>query len=135
MALSFTQSNEAVNAAANAVTALANSGKLRIYSGTQPANADAGIGGATLLAELVMNATAFAGAAAGVATANAITQDASADATGTAAWFRVWKSDGTSPLWDGSVGTSGCDLNLNTVSIVATATVSVSSMTFTLPKA
>lgn len=32
---------------------------------------------------------------------------------------------------DGSVGTSGCDLNLNTTSIVAGATVSCTSFTIT----
>jgi hypothetical protein len=135
MANNFKQSNAAVNAAADAVCALANSGKLRIYSGTQAADADTAIGSQTLLAELTMNATAFGASSAGVATANSITQDSSADNTGTATWFRVLKSDGTTKLWDGSVGTSGADLNLNSVAITAGAAVQVSSFTFTLPKA
>lgn len=133
MALEPKLSNEGANAAADAVTALANSGKLRIYSGTKPANADASITG-TLLAELTLNATAFGAASAGVATANAITADSSADASGTATHFRVWKSNGTSPLWDGTVGTSGADLNLNSVAISAGAQVSVSSFTYTQSK-
>jgi len=128
------RSNEAANTACDAMAALANSGKLRIYDGSQPANADAAIGGANLLAELTMNATAFAGAVAGVATANAITGDSSADATGTAAWFRVWKSNGTSPLWDGTVGTSGADLNLNSVALSAGAAVTVTDFTVTESK-
>lgn len=134
MANNFKQSNTAVNAAADAVCALANSGKLRIYNGTQATDADTAIGSQTLLAELTMNATAFGSASAGVATANSITQDSSADNAGTATWFRVLKSDGTTKLWDGSVGTSGCDLNLNSVAISAGAAVQVSSFTFTLPK-
>jgi len=119
------------------ITSAAASGKLRIYSGSQPADADASIGAATLLAELTMNATAFGSATstastASVLTANAITSDASADATGTAAWFRLWQSNGTTPILDGTVGTSGCDCNLVSVSIVATQPVACTSMTLTL---
>ena len=39
--------------------------------------------------------------------------------------------DGVTGVMDGSVGTTGCDLNLNTTSIVIGATVSVTSMTIT----
>jgi hypothetical protein len=80
---------------------------------------------------LTCNAT-FAPAASGaVLTLNAITQDASADATGTATWFRLVKSDGTTHVLDGDVGTSGSDLNLNSTSITSGATVSVTSFTIT----
>jgi len=126
--------NAAASAAADAVTALANSGKLRIYSGTKPTNADTALSGNTLLAELTFGATAFGAASNGVATANSITSDSSADATGTASFFRVFKSDGTTAVWDGTVGTSGCDLNLNSTSISSGATVSVSSLTYTQSK-
>src|SRR4051812_32376973 len=118
MAHSPSLANVAANAAADAVTALLATGYLRIYSGTQPTNADTAIGAQVLLAELRFGATAFAASVAGVATANAITSDAAADATGTAAWFRALKSDGTTVVFDGSVGTSGADLNFATVSFV-----------------
>ena len=134
MASNFKRADAAVNEEATRVGALANSGKLRIYSGTQPANADASIGAAVLLAELTMNATAFGSPTAGLISANAITQDSSADADGTAAWFRLWKSDGTTPLWDGTVGTSGCDLNLNSVAIQAGGVVAVSAFTYQATK-
>jgi hypothetical protein len=127
-------SNAGANAAADAVCALANTGYLRIYDGTQPTNADTALGAQVLLAELRFGATAFAGAVAGMATANAITADSSANATGTASWFRVLKSDGTTVLWDGSVGTSGADLNLNSTAIQTGAAVSVSSFTYTQQK-
>jgi len=51
------------NAELDALAALANSGKLRIYDGSQPATPETAAG-ATLLAELTMNATAFGAAAA-----------------------------------------------------------------------
>jgi hypothetical protein len=117
------------NAQLDAITTFAgNSGKLRIYSGTRPAT---GGTATTLLAELTCNATFAPAASGGVLTLNAITQDASADATGTATWFRLVKSDGTTHVLDGDVGTSGSDLNLNSTSITSGATVSVTSFTIT----
>jgi hypothetical protein len=117
------------NARLDAITTFTGaSGKLRIYSGTRPAT-----GGAitTLLAELTLNATFAPAASGGVLTLNAITDDSAADATGTATWFRIFKSDGTTIVMDGSVGTSGADLNLATTSLVAGAIVSVTSFTIT----
>ena len=119
------------NAALDAISALANTGYLRIYTGSKPATPETAASG-TLLAELRLNATAFAAASGGIITANAITSDSSADNTGTAGWFRIWKSDGTTAVWDGTVGTSGADLNLNSVAISAGAAVGVSSLTITL---
>lgn len=133
MALVPRLTNVAANAAADAVTVLLNSGKLRIYDGTQPATADTAIVAQVLLAELTFNSTAFGAAAAGVAAANAITSDTTADATGTATWFRALKSDNT-PIFDGSVGTSGANLNLNSVAISAGAAVSVTSFSYTQAK-
>jgi len=126
-------SDVAANAAADAVVDLLNTGKLQIYDGAQPATADTAVDAQTLLAELTFGNPAFGNASAGVATANAITADSSANATGTAAWFRVLQSDDTK-MFDGSVGTSGCDLNLNSVEIQSGAEVSVSSFTYTQPK-
>lgn len=105
---------------------------LRIYDGSRPAT---GGTATTKLAELTCNATFAPSASGGVLTLNAITQDSSADATGTATWFRIVKSDGTTFVLDGSVGTSGADLNLTTTSIVAGAQVSISSFTITSPHA
>lgn len=126
--------NAAATLAADAVCPQLNTGYLRIYSGTQPATADTALSGNTLLAELRFGATAFNPAANGVATAQAITQDASADATGTASWFRASKADGTTTVFDGSVGTATSDLILNSVAISLGATVSVTSFTYTQSK-
>ena len=134
MALNPKLSNEAANAEANGAAALLNNGYLRIYNGSQPATADTALSGQTLLAELRFNATAFGAASAGVATANAFTADSSANNSGTASWFRALKSDGTSPIFDGTVGTSGSNLNLSSVSIVAGGAVQVTGFTFTASK-
>ena len=133
MALQF--STTLRNAMLDAITsAVGASGKLRIYSGTKPADVASAITG-TLLAELTCNATFAAAASNGVLTLNAITSDSSADATGTATYFRIYKSDGTTAVLQGDVGTSGSDFNLNTTSLVSGATVACSSFTITAPGA
>jgi hypothetical protein len=131
MALNPWLSDAAAKAAADAVCALCNGGTIKVYSGTQPANANAAPTG-TLLVTLTFSATAFApaGATGGQATANPI-GSANAVAAGTATWFRAVKSDGTTTVYDGSVGTSGCDLNLSSVALTVGGNVSVSSFTYT----
>lgn len=121
------------NEALDAIRDNANSGKLRVYSGTRPTDADTALSGNTLLAELVLNATAFGAASGGVITANAITADSSADNTGTASFVRIVESDGTTAWADLSVGTSGTEAIINTTSIVSGAQVSCSSLTVTFP--
>jgi hypothetical protein len=44
------------------------------------------------------------------------------------------KSDGSTVLFDGAVGTSGSDMNIYTTSIVAGAIVGVSSFGYTVNK-
>lgn len=127
-------SNNVVNPQADALSVLANNGYIRIYDGTQPATADTAITTQVLLAELRFNATAAPSATNGVLAFNAITQDSSADNTGTASWFRALKSDGSTALFDGAVGTSGSDMNIATTSIVAGAIVGVSSFSYTVSK-
>ena len=130
--------NNAATAEADAIAGLLDNGYLRIYDSTggtgQPATVDTGIGSQVLLAELRFANPSDAGASNGVITFSAITQDSSANATGTATWFRAFKSDGTTAVWDGSVSTASATLNLNTTSIVSGAAVSVTSLTFTINK-
>lgn len=106
------------------------SAKLRIYAGTRPANVGTAISTQTLLAELPCNATAFGAVASGQLTANAITS-ANGSASGTASFFRLFKSDGTTACIDGDVATSGADLNLNNTSIASGQSVGVSSFVIT----
>lgn len=116
-------SNTLSNARADLITTQrdlgAGAGSIRIYDGAQPAK---GGSPTTLLAEPVFADPSAPSAVAGVLTANAITTDASADATGTATWFREVDSDGTF-IADYPIA----DLNLNTTSIVAGQPVAVTS--------
>jgi hypothetical protein len=121
------------NAAVDAITAtIGASGKLRIYDGTQPTDADTAIGAQNLLADLALSADAFGDASSGTATANAITSDSSADGTGTATWGSFLTSGNVRKV-DFSVGTSSANLVLNSVAIQTGATVAVSAFTFTIP--
>jgi hypothetical protein len=123
------------SAEANAlVGAFTNGALLNIYSGTQPATPETAVTTQVLLATATLASPAFGAASNGVITANAIS-DVTVAATGTAAWFRLLKSDNVTVIMDGSVGTSGCDLNLNATALAAGATLSTTSFTFTVPSA
>lgn len=101
---------------------------IRLYSGTRPAT-----GGTetTILAECVCSATMAAAASGAVLTFNAVSNDTSANNTGTATWGRLVKSDGTTFVLDFSVSTTGSDMNMTTTSITAGQPVAISSVTIT----
>lgn len=126
-------STTARNAACNSVVDLLDNGYVRIYTGSAPANPQTAASG-TLLAELRFNATAFGAASTGAATANAFTADSSANADGTAGYVRLLQSDGSTVIADCSVGTSGADINLNSLSISTGVEVQITSMTYTQPE-
>jgi hypothetical protein len=133
--MTFTLTDANKNAMLNAlVSQLGSSPLLRIYDATGgiPANANAALGSQVLLGTLTFSATPFPAASAGTLTANPITQDSAADATGTAAFFRILNNAGTVTYAQGTVGTSGADLNLNTTSIVAGGPISVTSLTISI---
>ena len=129
MPLNTQLANATVNGQGDDLSARLNSGFLRIYDGTQPATADTAITTQVLLAELTFSATAAPATSNGLITFNAIGSDTSADATGTASWFRCFASNGTTVVMDGSVGTATSNLVLNSTSIVSGGTVSVSAFT------
>jgi hypothetical protein len=106
--------------------------KLKIYAGSVPANADASIGGATLLGTLTLANTPFSAASSGVKTAGAIASDTDADATGTASFFRLTKSDDT-VVAQGTVSAAGGggDAIINSTSVVIHTTISCSALSFT----
>lgn len=134
MAVNPKFSNTCVNGEADIIGDALDDGYIRLYNGSQPATADTAVGVQTLLAELRFGADAFGAAVAGLITANAITPDASAIATGTASWARILASDGTTTYFDGSVGASSANVVINSTSIVAGAAVSCTSLTLQVSK-
>lgn len=93
------------NAMANAITAQIDggtgAGTVNLYTGTQPATVATAATG-TLLATVTLSDPSFGAAANGTITNNAVAEDTSADASGTAGWFRVFDSAGTAII-DGAV--------------------------------
>lgn len=134
MASNLKYSASLKNAQQDAITTkLGASALLLIYSGTQPASPDTAIGAQVLLATLTCNATFAPAAVGGVLTLNSIssgTGTAGAGAGTTATWFRMTTSGAVAHI-DGTVGTSGADLNLNNTNIATGQTVSVTSFTDT----
>jgi hypothetical protein len=108
-----------------------NNGFIKVYSGTQPANANTALSGNTLLVTHGFGATAFGSAASGSATANAISSGVIA-ASGTATFARLYESDGTTAVMDISVGSSGADLNYPTTTFTAAVTATISSFTLSI---
>jgi hypothetical protein len=124
----------AANASANAVCAQLPGGWIRLYAGVQPATADTPVSTQTLLASIKLGTPAFGPAVAGIAPGNPVTPDLDIDAGGTGTWFRAFKSDGTTPVYDGSVGLLGCDLNLSSVTFVIHGSVTITQFSYQQPK-
>jgi len=122
-----------VNEQADSIAAYFNGGYLEIYDGTQPATADTAASG-NILVTLQFANPAFNSAVNGVITAYPLTTNTAVN-TGTASWFRTLKSDNTTVLLDGSIGSaSGFNLVLGTTAISTGSTISVTSFTHTVAK-
>jgi hypothetical protein len=126
-------------------------GILRVYSGTQPTDADQAFNG-TLLCSFTKSAGSWAagspanGLRLGTAASGAIAKDANtwqgvAVATGVAGWFRFYANatdagagDPTFllPRIDGSIGTSGAQMNMSSTAITIGATITIDTFTITL---
>lgn len=122
------------NAMVDAEKVLLNTGYLRVYAGTKPTNPDTALSGQTLLAEFRFQATAFGASSAGTAAAASITS-VTAAASGTASWFRVLKSDGTTVVGDGDVTATGGggDITFDNVSFISGGTVNCTGFSLTEP--
>jgi hypothetical protein len=132
-----------VKASLDAITAMCNSGTLKIYSDVSDSShvdPDVGFTG-TLLATFTFNATAFTDAAATgtfpnksiTATAAFAANTVSAAASATAGSFGLFNSGGTL-IATGSVGTSGADINFNSVAFSSGANITLSSFTLVMPE-
>ena len=117
-------------------------GRINIYTGSQPSNANDAASG-TLLGTLTLASDAITSAAStGVLTFATITSDTSADNSGTAGWGRIYRTADTAPgsaagttdrRLDFAISTSGSDVNFDTVTFVAGGTIAITSLTVTLP--
>ena len=124
------------NARLDAITTLLGNGALiEIRTGAQPANVAAADSG-TLLATLTGGTPFAAGAASGVLTLSAITGDSSADASGTAAHYRLKTSGGTCHEQGTVTATGGGgDMTFTSVAFVASEPITMNSWTKTEPGA
>lgn len=121
------------NAAGDAITALLNAGgagSIEVRTGTQPTDPGTAATG-TVLATFALPATAFAAFSSGSGSLNTVASVV-ASATGTAGWFRMKNNAGTGVM-DGTVGTTGAELNLSTTSIVSGGNVSITSGSLSMP--
>lgn len=139
----------------NDIKTILAAGYIEIRSGAQPASSDSAATG-TLLARIYSTGTTGVSFDAPVdnvlSAAAAETWSGVGLATGTAGWFRFYqfnssyatsvtegqKDDSTSKnnsRFDGSVSTSGADMNLSSVSIVSGVTVTIDAFSITSPEA
>ena len=124
-------------------------GVIEVYSGSQPVSADSAVTG-TLLGTVTLNSGAFtpgtatngltfATAAAGAVAKSGVWSFAGV-AVGTAGWFRFkgnasdsGAASTTLPRMDGSVATSGADLNLSNISVAVGAPNTIDTFVWTQP--
>lgn len=105
---------------------------MKIRTGAQPADvatADSG----TVLATLTLPSDWLAAASSGSKAKSGTWQDSSADATGTAAHFRIYASDGTTAHMQGSVTATGGggDLTVDNVSFATGQNFTVTAFSLT----
>lgn len=105
---------------------------LKIRTGAAPANCGAADSG-TVLATLTLPSDWMAAASSGSKAKSGTWQDASADATGTAAHFRIYESTGTTCHLQGTVTATGGggDMTLDNTSIASGQTVTISTFSLT----
>ena len=103
---------------------------MRIRTGAVPANCAAADTG-TVVATLNLPSDWMAAAASGSKALSGTWQDASADATGTAAHFRIYDSGGATCHMQGTVGTSGADLIVDSTSFTAGQQFTITSFSLT----
>lgn len=128
MASNLKYSNGTRDAQQQGLITYAGSGSIiHLYDGTQPANANTAVSTQVLLVSLTI-AGGFGTDSNGTITLGSVT-NGTAGASGTSTWFRITKSDNTTIVMDGSVGTSGADLNLNTTTISSGQVVSITAGT------
>lgn len=110
-------------------TAAGTSAKLRIYTGSVPANCAAAATG-TLLVEMALPSDWMAAASSGVKT-KAGTWSGTGAAAGTAGYFRIVDTAGTTTHAQGTCGLASGDMALDNTSIAVSQVVTVNSFSLT----
>lgn len=117
----------------DAIDAGSGGGTIKLYTGTQPTLASDAVTTQTLLGTLTFSDPCGT-VATGALTMSAITQDSSADATGTATWARIADSAGNTVMdVNVSVTGGGGALQLNTTSIVSGGPILISNFVISVP--
>ena len=113
-------------------TAIGTSAVLKIRTGAQPANCAAADSG-SVLATLTLPSDWLAAASSGSKAKAGTWEDTSADATGTAAHWRLYASDGTTCHAQGTVTATGGggDLTVDNTSFAAGQAFTITSWSFT----
>lgn len=110
-------------------TVVGNAGKLEIYGTTSDVAGTANAEGTTLAAFTL--GSPFAPPASGGAQSPTLPAATVGLVSGTALWARVTKADGSTAVMDLTVGLSGAQVNLSSLSIVAGGAASITSWTIT----
>jgi hypothetical protein len=108
------------------------SAKLQIYTGSLPASCATAASG-TKLAEFALAADWAAAADAGAKSFNNLTLTTTGLAGGTAGYFRLCKSDGTTCIMQGTITATGGggDMTVDNTSIALNQVVNVTALTIT----
>jgi hypothetical protein len=133
--------------AGNGIKAGLAAGFVYIYQGSQPADADTGAGSALQLGKVTNNDDGTTGIQFDATVAGVVSKAAAQTwkfhglAAGVAGWFRFSDSadnpvntSATAKRIDGTIGTSGADMNITNTTIALSAVTTIDSWSFTLPK-
>ena len=117
-------------------TTLGTSIRVRIYSGSKPATVGTAASG-DLLVEYTLASDWAAAAASGAKTLNSLPVAGTATETGTAGYYRLVASDGTTVHEQGTVTATGGggDMTISNTSITDGQTVNITGYTITAPRA
>lgn len=111
-------------------TAIGTSPILKIRTGSAPANCAAADSG-TVLATVTLPSDWMAAASSGAKAKSGTWQDTSADASGTAAHWRIYDSGGSTCHMQGTFGTSGTDMIGDSTNFTAGQSFSITGFTLT----
>lgn len=131
--MSFQFSTAGRNAGLDAIfTTIGASAILKIRTGAVPANCAAADSG-TVLATLNLPSTYMSAASGGSKAKTGTWEDLSADATGTAGHFRLYRNDGTTCEIQGTITATGGggDMTLDNASIATGQAITITAFTVT----